>query len=188
MPEPRPWNLLRTRAEKDFRIFTAQTLDVTAPLDGAEYVRTVLRCPDWVNVIALTTEQRVVLVRQFRFGTWSNTLEIPGGMVDPEERDPQAAALRELEEETGYVPGSVEWLGTSLPNPAIQTNRLHSYLARDCRKVHDGHQDGSEDIEVVLAEREAIGALVKRGEISHALVLAAFLFDALGPGALLSRR
>lgn len=184
MPEPRPWTLLRTRAERDFRIFTAQTLDVTAPRNGAEYVRTVLKCPDWVNVIALTTDQRVILVRQFRFGTWSNTLEIPGGMVDPHEDDPQAAAVRELEEETGFVPGSVERLGTSLPNPAIQTNRLHSYLARDCRQVHAGHQDGSEDIEVVLVDRKDIARLVTSGEISHSLVLAAFLFDALGPGAL----
>jgi ADP-ribose pyrophosphatase len=183
MPEPRPWTLLRTRAERDFRIFTAQTLDVTAPHDGAEYVRTVLKCPDWVNVVALTTEQRVILVRQFRFGTWSNTLEIPGGMVDSSE-DPQAAAVRELEEETGFVPGSVVFLGTSLPNPALQTNRLHSYLARDYRPVHAGHQDASEDIEVVLVDRNEIARLVKSGEISHSLVLAALLFDAMGPAAI----
>lgn len=186
MPEPRPWNLLRTRAERDFRIFTARTLDVTDPRTGTEYVRTVLECPDWVNVVALTPDESVILVRQFRFGTWSNTLEIPGGMVDPHETDIQGAALRELEEETGYVPGSVELLGVSLPNPAIQTNRLHSYLARNCRKVHDGKQDGSEDIELVLVNRRQITDLVKRGEISHSLVLAAFLFDSLGPRALTS--
>ena len=186
MPEPRPWNLLRTRAERDFRIFTARTLDVTDPRTGTEYVRTVLQCPDWVNVVALTPDESVILVRQFRFGTWSNTLEIPGGMVDPHETDVQAAALRELEEETGFVPGAVELLGVSHPNPAIQTNRLHSYLARDCRKVHDGKQDGSEDIELVLVERRRIHELVRRGEISHSLVLAAFLFDSLGPRALTS--
>lgn len=184
MPEPRPWNLLRTRAERDFRIFTARTLDVTDPRTGTGYVRTILKCPDWVNVVALTTDQHVILVRQFRFGTWSNTLEIPGGMVDPHETDIQGAALRELEEETGFVPGAVELLGISLPNPAIQTNRLHTFLARDCRKVHEGKQDGSEDIELVLTPRAEIPRLVKSGEISHSLVLAAFLFDAMGPRAL----
>jgi 8-oxo-dGTP pyrophosphatase MutT (NUDIX family) len=184
MPEPRPWNLLRTRAERDFRIFVACTLDVTDPRTGTEYVRTILKCPDWVNVVALTTDQRVILVRQFRFGTWSNTLEIPGGMVDPHETDVAAAAKRELEEETGFVPASMELLGSSLPNPAIQTNRLHTFLARDCRQVHQGHQDGSEDIEVVLTPKGEIANLVRSGAISHSLVLAAFLYDRVGPNLL----
>lgn len=183
MPEPRPWTLLRTRAERDFRIFTARTLDVTSPRDGAEYVRTVLECPDWVNVVALTTDQRLILVRQFRFGTWSNTLEIPGGIVDPGDPDPLTAAARELEEETGFVPGSMELLGTSQPNPAIQSNRLHSYLARGCTRAHDGRPDESEDLEVVLVERAEVAALVSRGAIAHSLVLAALLYDALGPRA-----
>jgi ADP-ribose pyrophosphatase len=186
MSEPFPWKLLRTRADRDFRIFTARTLDVADPRNGAEYVRTVLACPDWVNIVALTDDERVILVRQFRFGTWSNTLEIPGGMVDPHEADVQAAAVRELEEETGFVPASVERLGISHPNPAIQTNRLHSFLARGCRKVHDGQQDGSEDIEVVLARRQEVPGLVQSGQITHSLVLAALLYDALGPRALAS--
>lgn len=181
MPEPRPWTLLRTRAERDFRIFTAKTLDVADPRNGTEYVRTVLDCPDWVNVIALTEDQRVVLVRQFRFGTWSNTLEIPGGMVDPHETDVQAAAMRELAEETGFVPSEVRLLGRSLPNPAIQTNTLHSFLALGCRQTAAPHQDGSEDIELVLAPREEIAGLIQQGVITHSLVLAAFLYDAVGP-------
>lgn len=187
MPDPRPWTLLRTRAERDFRIFTARTLDVADPRNGQEYVRTVLACPGWVNVVAVTTDDRLILVRQFRFGTWANTLEIPGGMLDPHETDPQAAALRELEEETGFVPGRVKRLGVSHPNPAIQTNELHSFLALDCRRVHEGHQDGSEDIEVVLVERLRLPELIRSGQISHSLVLAAFLFDAIGDGDVLRR-
>jgi hypothetical protein len=80
----------------------------------------------------------------------------------------------------------VERLGISHPNPAIQTNRLHSFLARGCRKVHDGQQDGSEDIEVVLARRQEVPGLVQSGQITHSLVLAALLYDALGPRALAS--
>jgi ADP-ribose pyrophosphatase len=183
MSDPAPWKLLRTRAERDFRIFTARTLDVADPRNGAEYVRTVLACPEWVNIVPVTEDGRVVLVRQFRFGTWSNTLEIPGGMVDGHETDVQAAAVRELEEETGFVPASVEPLGVSHPNPAIQTNRLHSFLARGCRQVHAGKQDGSEDIQLVLVPRAEIPALVQSGQITHSLVLAALLYDALGPRA-----
>lgn len=184
MPEPRPWTLLSTRAERDFRIFTARSLDVADPRNGQEYVRTVLQCPDWVNVLALTRNKRVILVRQFRFGTWSNTLEIPGGMVDAHETDIQAAALRELEEETGFVAGRVERLGISHPNPAIQTNRLHSFLALDCEKTGAAHQDASEDIEVLEVDRAEVPKLVASGAITHSLVLAALLFDAMGPRAL----
>jgi 8-oxo-dGTP pyrophosphatase MutT (NUDIX family) len=180
MSEPAPWKLLRTRIERDFRIFTARTLDVADPRNGTEYVRTVLTCPDWVNVIALTTDQRLILVRQFRFGTWSNTLEIPGGMVDAHETDPRRAALRELEEETGFVPQTMELLGVSHPNPALQTNRLYSFVARNCESVHRGKPDHSEDIEVVVVPVEEVPALVRQGTVTHALVLAAFLFDLLG--------
>lgn len=174
---PKPWISLRERARRDFRIFTARTLDVADPRNGREYVRTVLDCPDWVNIIPVTREGEVVLIRQFRFGTWGTTLEIPGGMVDPGE-EPATAAVRELEEETGFRPGSVRPLGFSHPNPAIQANRLHTYLALGCERVHAGQQDGSEDIEVELVPRDALPGLVRSGAITHSLVLAALLLEA----------
>ncbi len=184
MAEPKPWTLVGTRAERDFRIFTAQTLDVADPRDGTPYVRTVLRCPDWVNVIAVTADEHVVLVRQFRFGTWSNTLEIPGGLVDRGEPDVQTAALRELEEETGFVPERVTSLGWSHPNPAIQDNRLHTFLALDCRLKHEARPDPSEDLEVVLVPRAQLPRLVREGQITHALVLAALFLKDLASGHL----
>jgi 8-oxo-dGTP pyrophosphatase MutT (NUDIX family) len=151
---------------------------VADPRNGKHYVRTVIEGPDWVNVIAYTDDERAVLVRQFRFGTWSNTLEIPGGMVDPGE-SPLTAAVRELEEETGYRPAQTVLLGTSHPNPAIQGNRLHSYLSTGCVKVHEGRQEGSEDIEVVTVPRAQLAELVRTGAIPHALVLAALYFERL---------
>lgn len=175
---PRAWTRVSVRSEKDYRIFRAQTLDVLDPRDGTPYVRTIIEAPDWVNVLAVTTDDQAVLVRQFRFGTWSNTLEIPGGMLDPGE-DALTAAGRELEEETGYRPARVVPLGVSHPNPAIFGNRLHTFLAEGCQKVHDGKQDGSEDIQVVLVPRLELPKLVREGAITHSLVLAALLFDAL---------
>jgi 8-oxo-dGTP pyrophosphatase MutT (NUDIX family) len=166
------------RAERNYRIFTTRTLDVTDPRDGTPYVRTVIEAPDWINVVAFTSDDQAVLVRQFRFGTWSNTLEIPGGMVDPGE-SAEVAAARELEEETGYRAARLTRIGQCHPNPAIFSNVLHTWLAEGCVKVHDGRQDGSEDIEVVLAPRTALPELVRRGEITHALVLAAFHFAEL---------
>ncbi len=177
---PRPWTQVAVRSERDYRIFRTRTLDVTDPRNGNPYIRTVIDAPDWVNVIPVTAEGEVVLVRQFRFGTWSNTLEIPGGMLDPGE-DALTAATRELEEETGFRPARVTALGVSHPNPAILVNRLHSFLAEDCLKVHAGKQDGSEDIQVVLVPRSELPRLVREGQITHALVLAALLYDVWKP-------
>ncbi len=174
---PSPWTQVGVRAERDYRIFRTKTLDVLDPRNGAPYVRTVIDAPDWVNVIPVTTKGEVVLVRQFRFGTWSNTLEIPGGMLDPGE-DALTAATRELEEETGFRPTGVIALGSSHPNPAILVNRLHSFLATGCVKVHDGKQDGSEDIQVVIVAKTELPRLVREGAITHSLVLAALLYDA----------
>lgn len=174
---PRPWTKVGQRSEKDYRIFRTRTLDVLDPRNGTPYVRTVIDAPDWVNVIPVTVKGEVVLVRQFRFGTWSNTLEIPGGLLDPGE-DALTAAARELEEETGFRPGRITPIGASHPNPAIFVNRLHSFLAEDCVKVHAGKQDGSEDIQVVVVPKGELPRLVREGAITHSLVLAALLYDA----------
>ena len=172
MSAPKPWTILGERHQRDYRIFKTRTFDAADPRNGNSYVRTVIDAPDWVNIVATTTDGTFILVRQFRFGTWANTLEIPGGMVDPNE-DGQKAAARELEEETGYRPGTFKLIGTSQPNPAIMNNRLFTYRAENCVKVSEGHQDGSEDIEVVLQTHAELQASVARGEVTHALVLAA---------------
>lgn len=177
---PRPWTQVSVRSEKDYRIFRTRTLDVLDPRDGSPWVRTVIDAPDWVNVIPVTAAGEVVLVRQFRFGTWSNTLELPGGMLDPGE-DAATAAGRELEEETGFRPARLTALGSSHPNPALFGNRLHSFLAEGCVQVHQGKQDGSEDIQVVVVPRAALPQLVREGAITHSLVLAALLYDAWKP-------
>ena len=95
---PRPWTQVAVRSEKDYRIFRARTLDVLDPRNGAPYVRTVIDAPDWVNVVALTPDHRLVLVRQFRYGTDDFSLEIPGGIIEAGE-DCIAAGVRELREE-----------------------------------------------------------------------------------------
>lgn len=170
------WKRVRRGEARDFSILRIREDQVEDPRTGAHYPRVVIDCGDWVNVIPVTRAGEIVLIRQFRFGIWSDTLEIPGGMVDPGE-DPEHAATRELEEETGFRPQRVVPLGAIHPNPAIQSNRCHSYLALDCEQVHAGRPEASEDIEVVLTPREEIPRLILDGRISHALVAVAFLLE-----------
>jgi ADP-ribose pyrophosphatase len=171
----RAWKKLGESPPQDFHIFKLSTLRVEHPQTGAPHPRVTLDCPDWVNVVAVTERDELVLIRQFRFGVWADTLEIPGGMLDLGE-DPAAAAARELEEETGYRPAKLELLGVTLPNPAMQNNRLHHYLATGCVKAHEGAQDEGEDIEVELYPVAKVDELVRSGAIDHSLVIAAFYF------------
>lgn len=176
----RAWSLVREVQRVDHHIFQLKTLEVADPRTGARYPRVVLEATDWVNVIAVTRGGDAVLVRQFRFGIWADALEIPGGMVDPGET-PEQAARRELEEETGYRAGRLVSLGFSHPNPAILDNKLHSFLALDCEKVHEGAQETQEDIAVELVPRAELAELVRRGEITHSLVLAALYLSISAP-------
>jgi len=139
----------------------------------------VLDCPDWVNVIALTDRHEVVLVRQFRAGTRSITLEIPGGGVEAHDASALVAARRELREETGHGARSWKRLGVVQPNPAIQPNRCTTFLARGCRRVGDIDPDAGEDLVVELVPLARIPRLIRRGEIMHSLVIAAFHFLSL---------
>ncbi|HEV8320815.1 MAG TPA: NUDIX hydrolase [Myxococcota bacterium] len=159
--------LLRTR------IFTVRAETRHGP-DGAAHEFYVMDSPDWVNVIPLTAAGEVVLVRQPRFGIGRATLEVPGGMVDPGDADPAAAAARELLEETGYAAERVEALGLVHPNPAIQNNVTWSFVARGCRPVAAPRPDGAEDIEVLRRLLADVPALIAAGEITHALVVCGF--------------
>ena len=139
--------------------------------DSAEFF--VVDLPNWVNVIAVTAEDEVVLIEQYRHGTDTITIEIPGGNVDSEESFLDAAR-RELEEETGYVSDDWVELGTVDPNPAIQSNRCVTYLARGAELRGELGFDEHEAIAISLTPLAALDRLFNDGLITHALVVAAF--------------
>ena len=169
----RPWAKLSSRTLFGSKVFELGVERVRSPRTEQELDAVVLRSADWVNVIALTPDQRTVMVRQYRFGTEDVTLEIPGGIVDPGEA-PIEAARRELLEETGYTCERITSLGSIRPNPAIHRNRLHSFVAEGCTLVAAQEQDPGEDIEVELLPLAEIDGLLASGAISHALVCVAF--------------
>jgi 8-oxo-dGTP pyrophosphatase MutT (NUDIX family) len=167
-----PWSRVSSERGPDLIVFRSRFDRMTHPLSGEELNRLVLESGDWVNVVALTSEKRLVVVRQYRFGTAEITTEIPGGMIDPGEGH-EESARRELLEETGY--SSTEWtyLGSVDPNPAVQTNRMHHWLAEGCQLQAEQDLDAGEDIEVATLSEEELRSAVATGEISHALVLTA---------------
>jgi ADP-ribose pyrophosphatase len=182
LSSPKPWRRLKRGEELDLTILRIREDAFADPRDGEAHPRVVITAPDWVNVVALTRDGDAILVRQFRFGVEANTLEIPGGMVD-EGEEPATAAARELEEETGFRASELVLLGAVHPNPALQSNRCHSYLALGCEPKHSLVKDEGEDIEVVLVPASALQRLVREGKITHALVVNAVYFAELA-GAL----
>jgi len=137
----------------------------------------IVRADNWVNAIALTPDQRIVLIEQYRSGTGEVTLEIPGGIIDGTET-PEEAGLRELREESGYAGRTAELIGSVHPNPAFMTNRAYTVLVRDVEWVGDLQQDDGEDIAVRLVPLAQIPELIRTGAITHAIVIAAFyLFE-----------
>ncbi len=170
---PKPWKLISSTKEASFRIFDLRTDRARSPRTDQVHDFYVLESTDWVNVIPITPENQVVLIRQFRHGTREVTLEIPGGIVEPDDT-PENAARRELLEETGFREAQMVPLGIVHPNPAFLDNLCHTYLAKDVARVKDQEQDEKEDIEVVLMPLEEIPRLIREREITHSLVVAAF--------------
>jgi len=168
-----PWEHLTTRAGHDYRIFSTRLDLCRSPRTRTDHEFVVVEAPDWVNVIALTPEDEVLLVRQYRFGTREVTLEIPGGAVDRGE-DFVSAGVRELREETGFEGDQVRLLGTVTPNPAFIQNRCGTLLVTGARRVDEPRPDGTEILEVERRPLGDIPRLIAGGQIDHALVVAAF--------------
>ncbi|MFO7985436.1 MAG: NUDIX hydrolase [Desulfatiglandaceae bacterium] len=170
---PKPWKVVSSQWNQSYRVFSLRTDRACSPRTGREHRFFILESSSWVNVIPLTPNDEVVLVRQYRHGTRDVTLEIPGGLVEADDT-PESAAARELVEETGYGSKAMALLGYVHPNPAIQNNRCYTYVALDSFPAGGQQLDDREDIQVILEPVQRIPALIQEGIITHALVLAAF--------------
>ena len=167
------WPIAARTQIGEHSVFTLHQQQATNPRTGDALTFTTLHSVDWVNVLAITPDDEVVYVRQFRHGIEAATVELPGGMVDPGE-DPLAAGLRELLEETGYEATTWAVLGSVHPNPALQNNRCHLVVAFDAVRVAEQSLDPGEFIEVLTRPLAACPRLVFDGTITHSLVVATF--------------
>ncbi|MDQ3804525.1 MAG: NUDIX hydrolase [Acidobacteriota bacterium] len=182
---PAAWARESSEQLADCRVFKVRR-DLSAdPRTGRTHDFYVIEAPDWINVVPLTARGEAVLIEQYRHGTGELSLEIPGGMVDGDE-SPEEAAARELIEETGYAARELVPLGRTRPNPAIQDNWIHTFLARDAEYRHEPVCDGTEHTVVRLVPLAEIPRLIAGGAITHSLVVAGFhllsLYEKLSAG------
>ena len=171
---PSPWDVLSDEREADCRIFEVRRLRCRHP-DGREGEFFVLDTSDWVNVVALTPDEELILVRQHRFASGELSWEVPGGVIDPGE-GPVEAAVRELREETGFVGEKVRIIGSCRPNPAILRNRCHFVLVEGARLTTETAFDPNEELETRLLPLAEAASWAKKGRIEHALSLDALYY------------
>ena len=169
---PPAWEVLGREPLQDCRVFRVQRATVRSPHTANAHPFYTIESDPWVNVVAITPDDELVMVRQWRHGASKLTLEIPGGLVDPGE-SPEVAAARELLEETGFAPRSIRPLGHVNPNPALFGNRVHTYLAEHCERVREVQNGPLEETLVELVRAAELPARLRAGEIDHALVIAA---------------
>jgi len=170
-----PWKKTGSKPLGNFKVFSVRSDSRISPCTGETHDFYIIECVDWVNVIAITPDDQIVLVEQYRHGSDSVELEIPGGMMDPGDESPIATGLRELREETGYEGDSANAriIGQILPNPAIMNNTCYTVLVENCICKHPVAFDGTEDLATRLVPVSAIPDLVREGKIRHSLVAVA---------------
>jgi 8-oxo-dGTP pyrophosphatase MutT (NUDIX family) len=172
----RDWPIISREQIGDFRLFSLTEKKVRSPRTGEIRKVQTLHFPDWVLVLALTPQEEVVMVRQYRHGTERACLELPGGLVDAADDSPELSAQRELLEETGYRADEITLVGECYPLPAILTNKCLFYLAPNAVRVQNQNLDAGEDIEILEIPLKEIPLKIKNAEIDHGMVLLGFFF------------
>ncbi len=167
------WKLGARLPQQDYVVFKTAFVEGEHPRTGQKKRFSVIDADDWVNVIAVTRDEQVVLIRQFRIGSGEVSLEIPGGIIDPGE-EPMAAGIRELREETGYTGGNWRIAGRVRPNPALQRNWLWTIFAEGVERTHEPDPGPGEVVSVQLATFDEIRERLIAGDVTHALVVTAF--------------
>src|SRR6186713_2310678 len=174
----KPWPKLGSRSVGDYRIFSVRSDEKVSPRTGQRHDFFVIESVDWVNVLAVTPDDHLVMVEQYRHGSNTVELEIPGGVMDSVDRSPLETGVRELREETGYEGEGARLLADVFSNPAIMSNTTHTVLVDHCQLKYECQLDSGEDLLTRLVPVSQVPVLVAAGKIKHPLVVVAlYHFD-----------
>jgi ADP-ribose pyrophosphatase len=174
--EIKPWPLVASKPLNNYRVFTTRSDRKRSPRTNQEHEFYVIESNDWVNIIALTPEDELVMVEQYRHGTDSIELEIPGGIIDAEDASPLEAGVRELLEETGFEGERPELIGAIAANPAIMNNTCYTVLVHNCQYSSVTRFDTGEDLVNRFVPIKDIPELVRTGKIRHSMVVVALYY------------
>ena len=180
-PIDNPWQLVRSEPGPDLVLFRTRFDWLKREGHPGQIKAVVLETADWVNVVALTPQNRLVVVHQYRFGMGKMTVEIPAGLMEPEET-PLEAAMRELREETGYTTERWQYNGWVEANPAFMNNRCHFWLAQDVVQTHPLEWDDNEEIVIGEMTVEEVYQQIREGRMRNAFTILglARVFDMRG--------
>jgi 8-oxo-dGTP pyrophosphatase MutT (NUDIX family) len=175
-----PWKKISSKPLADYRIFKVRTDVKECPASGKRGDFYVIESSNWVNVVAVTPDDHLVMVEQYRHGSDTIELEVPGGIIDPHDPSPVEAGVRELREETGYEGEHARIIGRVFANPAIMNNSMFTVMIEHCHLRHQTTFDHHEDLVTRLVPAAEIPGLIRAGRISHPLVaVALYHFDLL---------
>ncbi|MCS7336672.1 MAG: NUDIX hydrolase [Verrucomicrobiae bacterium] len=169
----RPWQHVKSERVGDYRIFSVRSDWKISPKTGQPHNFYIIESVNWVNVVPVTPDRQIVMVEQYRHGSNTIELEVPGGMMDPGDTTPEATAIRELREETGYEGENARVIGEVFANPAIMNNRCFAVLIENCRRVHPVAFDFAEELVTRLVPVDEVPDLISSGKIKHPLVIVA---------------
>jgi len=174
------WDIQERRELFNRRIFSIDDLRCYHPEKDVTHDFYVLNNPDWINIVVLTHDESLVLVKQHRLGTDEITIETVAGLMNDEEL-PEISAQRELLEETGFQAGEMILMKKLSANPAIMSNHIYFYLALNSRKIADQSLDMAEDIDVITVSQHEALEMISEGTINHTIIVTALSLFFLSP-------